>query len=102
VKHQKQKTMDKTKIIKKAQDLANCYPSGLIEEINSEVLYHIMEEVWKISAAKGLRILEWKEEVLKVVGFRKFMKYEYDIDEFAVDKVHKEQCFICNFEIYVA
>lgn len=102
VEHQKQKTMDKTKIIKEAQALANCYPSGLIEEINSEVLHYIMGEVWKISAVKGLRVIDWKEEVLKVVGFRKFMMYEYDIDEFAVDKVHKEQCFICNFEMYVA
>lgn len=102
MKHQKQKTMDKTKIIKEAQALAGCYPSGLIDEINDRVLYHVMEKVWKLSALKGLRVIDWKEEVMQVVGFRKFIMYEYEIDEFAVNKVHDEQCFVCNFEMYVA
>lgn len=94
--------MDIVKIIKTAQNSAGHVPTGIRGDIDLKELPYLLEEVWKYCGAKGMRVVDWKEFVSKVIGFRRFILYESEIDEFAYDKVHDGQCFISNFEMYIA
>lgn len=101
VEHQKQKTMDKEKIIKAAKARLGNYPTEWYEVLDDRVLAYIMEEVWKVCAQKGLRVLDWKEEVLKIVGYHKYIFNEPLLDQFVLEKVHNQGCFIYDKEMYI-
>lgn len=99
--HQKQKTMDTLRIIKKAQEKAGRMVTGMTSEIDLDLLPFVMEEMWRYCAEKGYRVLDWREQMLRLIGYRKYVIYLPYLDIFLIEKVHSQHCFIYDKEMYI-
>ena len=94
--------MSDKEIIKKAQENCGQYATGYKGDVNAENLREILSMLWNRAKNLTYTFCEWRMEVNKVIGARKFLYFYTDILEYQQEKMEAARYFCHHGQRYCA
>lgn len=86
--------MTNKELIKKAQTECGEYATGYRYDISEDVLKNICEKVWTRAKNLGYSVIEWKEELMKVIGKHQYIFWDMQIADFEHQKINDAKTYV--------